>query len=98
MPTRTETQPTRSHYRLIFGQGGELDCTSDLDVMRDRIAVLSGEKDANAFVRYVEDNRKKLHRAKACLQEPWNGPTDIFSSASCEQQLFCDQPDLSPTI
>ena len=47
--------------------------------MRDRIAVLSGEKDANAFVRYVEDNRKKLHRAKACLQEPWNGPSDIFS-------------------
>ena len=67
------------NYRLIFGQGGELDCTSDLDVMRDRIAVLSGEKDANAFVRYVEDNRKKLHRAKACLQEPWNGPRDIFS-------------------
>ena len=67
------------NYRLIFGQGGELDCTSDLDVMRDRIAVLSGEKDANAFVEYVEDNRKKLHRAKACLQEPWNGPSDIFS-------------------
>lgn len=67
------------NYRLIFGQGGQLDCTSNLDVMKDRIAVLSGEKDADAFVQYVQDNRKKLSRAKACLQEPWNGPSDIFS-------------------
>ena len=76
------------NYRLIFGQGGELDCTSDLDVMRDRIAVLSGDKDADAFVRYVEDNRKKLHRAKACLQEPWNDHETYSRSVSCEQQQY----------
>ena len=39
------------NYRLIFGQGGVLDCTSDLDVMKDRIEVLSGAKDADAFVK-----------------------------------------------
>ena len=67
------------NYRLIFGQGGVLDCTSDLEVMKDRIEVLSGEKDANAFVQYVEDNRNKLNKAKACLQEPWNGISDLVS-------------------
>ena len=67
------------NYRLIFGQGGVLDCTSDLDVMKDRIEVLSGAKDADAFVKYVEDNRNKLNKAKACLQEPWNGVSDLVS-------------------
>jgi len=33
-----------TNYRLIFGQGGELDCTSDLDVMTERIRALSGDK------------------------------------------------------
>ena len=67
------------NYRLVFGQGGELDCTSDLDLMKDRIEALSGAKDAEAFVTYVQENRKKLERSKACLQEPWNGPGDLLS-------------------
>ena len=67
------------NYRLVFGQGGELDCTSDLDLMKDRIEALSGTKDAEAFVTYVNENRKKLERSKGCLQEPWNGPTDLLS-------------------
>ena len=67
------------NYRLVFGQGGELDCTSDLDLMKDRIEALSGAKDAEAFVTYVNENRKKLERSKACLQEPWNGPGDLLS-------------------
>ncbi|MEL0266389.1 MAG: phytoene desaturase family protein, partial [Candidatus Poseidoniales archaeon] len=68
-----------TNYRLIFGQGGELDCTSDLDVMTERIRDLSGDKNANAFRRYVEDNRTKLNKSKACLQEPWKGPTDLLA-------------------
>ena len=68
-----------TNYRLIFGQGGELDCTSDLDVMTERIRALSGDKNANAFRRYVEDNRTKLTKSKACLQEPWKGPTDLLA-------------------
>lgn len=68
-----------TNYRLIFGQGGELDCTSDLDVMTERIRTLSGDKNANAFRRYVEDNRTKLNKSKACLQEPWKGPTDLLA-------------------
>ena len=67
------------NYRLIFGQGGQLDCTSDLDEMTERIRGLSGDSNANAFRRYVADNRLKLQKSKACLQEPWYGPTDLLS-------------------
>ena len=67
------------NYRLIFGQGGQLDCTSDLEQMTDRIRDLSGDTNAEAFKRYVVDNRLKLAKSKACLQEPWYGPTDLLS-------------------
>ena len=67
------------NYRLIFGQGGQLDCTSDLDEMTERIRGLSGDGNAEAFRRYVVDNRLKLQKSKACLQEPWYGPTDLLS-------------------
>lgn len=67
------------NYRLIFGQGGQLDCTSDLDQMTERIRELSGDNNANAFRRYVADNRLKLEKSKACLQEPWYGPSDLLS-------------------
>jgi phytoene desaturase len=67
------------NYRLIFGKGGQLDCTSDLDQMTERIRDLSGDTNANAFRRYVVDNRLKLAKSKACLQEPWYGPTDLLS-------------------
>tara|TARA_B100000683_G_scaffold199507_1_gene192701 strand:+ start:10392 stop:12029 length:1638 start_codon:yes stop_codon:yes gene_type:complete len=67
------------NYRLIFGQGGQLDCTSDLDQMTERIRELSGDNNADAFRRYVADNRLKLEKSKACLQEPWYGPTDLLS-------------------
>jgi phytoene desaturase len=67
------------NYRLIFGQGGQLDCTSDLTEMTERIRTLSGDSNAEAFKRYVEDNSNKLNKSKACLQEPWYGPTDLLS-------------------
>ena len=67
------------NYRLIFGQGGQLDCTSDLEQMTDRIRELSGDSNAEAFKRYVVDNRLKLAKSKACLQEPWYGPSDLLS-------------------
>ena len=67
------------NYRLIFGQGGSLDCTSDVEQMCERIAELSGEKNAIAFRKYLEDNRLKLDSSKHCLQEPWFGIKDLFS-------------------
>ena len=50
------------NYRLIFGQGGVLDCTSDVEQMCQRIGELSGEKNAEAFRKYLTDNRNKLNK------------------------------------
>ena len=67
------------NYRLIFGQGGMLDCTSDVEQMCNSIKELSGEKNALAFRKYLEDNRNKLDKSKQCLQEPWFGISDLIS-------------------
>ena len=67
------------NYRLIFGQGGKLDCTSNVEQMCASIKELSGEKNALAFRTYLEDNRNKLDKSKQCLQEPWFGITDLLS-------------------
>ena len=67
------------NYRLIFGQGGMLDCTSNVEQMCERIEALSGKKNADAFLKYLEDNTNKLNKSKQCLQEPWFGATDLLS-------------------
>ena len=61
-----------------------LDCTSNIDQMVERIAELSGEKNAQGFKKYLEDNRMKLDKSKQCLQEPWFGATDLLSKESNE--------------
>ena len=70
---------TDPSYRLVFGAGGQIDATSDLDLMTERIRELSGDKNARGFEKYVKDNRKKLDLSKACLQTPWTGPSNLFT-------------------
>ena len=48
------------NYRLIFGQGGQLDCTSDLELMKEQISALSGPKDGEAFMKYVKGKSQKI--------------------------------------
>ena len=67
------------NYRLIFGQGGQIDATTDMELMASQIEELSGEEDADGFRRYMEDNRKKLRLSKKCLNTPWKGASDLFS-------------------
>ena len=66
-------------YRLIFGQGGHIDATTDIDSMVSQIERLSGPDDAKGFRRYIADNRKKLRLSKKCLNTPWKGPSDLIS-------------------
>ena len=72
------------NYRLIFGQGGVLDCTSDLDEMTERIRALSGDSNANAFRRYVVDNRLKLTKSKHAFRSPGTDPRTFCPSEPCE--------------
>ena len=64
---------------MVFGAGGSIDATSDLDLMTERIRELSGDENAEGFRHYIEDNRKKLNRSRLTLQSPWNSFTNVFS-------------------
>ena len=71
--------PLDPSYRLVFGKGGAIDATCDLDAMTERVRELSGDKDAEGFKRYITENRMKLDRSRGCLQSPWKGPSDLLS-------------------
>jgi phytoene desaturase len=59
-------------YRLVFGAGGELWATPDLERMVAEIAKLSPE-DAPQFRRFMDDNRVKLEKFAPCLRMPFPG-------------------------
>ena len=57
------------HYRLIFEQGGELEITPDLELLKQRVAALA-PADAQNLDRFMIDNRKKLAAFKPILETP----------------------------
>jgi phytoene desaturase len=65
-------------YRLIFGAGGELNATSDVERMVAEIAKLSPQ-DAPQFRRFMSENRAKLEKFAPCLQMPFAGWTSLMS-------------------
>ncbi len=71
--------PVDPNYRLVFGAGGSIDATCDLEAMTERIRELSDDENAEGFKKYILQNRKKLNRARDSLQSPWNSITDVFS-------------------
>jgi phytoene desaturase len=75
---RTEVELVRldPHYRLIFGSGGELLATPDLERMERAIAALS-PADALSFRSFLADNRVKLANFKPCLESPFGGWHDV---------------------
>jgi phytoene desaturase len=66
-------------YRLIFGAGGELLCTSDVERMVAEIAKLA-PGDAPQFRRFMSYNRVKLQKFAPCLQSPWLGWTSLLQT------------------
>ena len=76
--------PLDPSYKLIFGQGGSIEATSDLDEMTERVRELSGDENAEGFRKYVKENRRKLLRSKSSLQSPWKGPLDLLSRKAME--------------
>src|SRR3984885_4651982 len=63
-------------YRLVFGSGGELLATPDLQRMERAIAQLSPE-DARGFHRFFCDNRHKLERFMPFLESPFESWRDL---------------------
>jgi phytoene desaturase len=64
-------------YRLVFGAGGELLCTSDVERMVAEIAKLA-PADAPEFRRFMADNRVKLEKFAPCLQSPFSSWKDLL--------------------
>jgi phytoene desaturase len=65
-------------YRIQFGQGGELDCTSNVERMTAEIARLC-PGDAPGFARFVEDNRRKFSLFKPCIEHAFLGLRDVVN-------------------
>jgi phytoene desaturase len=63
-------------YRIQFGAGGKLDCTSNIPAMEKQIATLS-PADAPGFRRFLEENRTKLALMEPCLGNPFLGWQDL---------------------
>ena len=77
-------------YRLIFGAGGELLCTSDIERMVAEIAKLA-PADAPQFRRFMAYNRVKLEKFAPCLQTPFLGWTSLLQT-----RLLAVLPYLKP--
>jgi phytoene desaturase len=77
-------------YRLIFGAGGELLCSSDLERMVAEIAKLAPD-DAPQFRRFMTYNRAKLEKLAPCLQTPFLGWTSLLQA-----RLLAVLPYLKP--
>ena len=63
-------------YRLVFGAGGELLATPNLERMERAIAQLS-PADAQGFHRFFCDNRNKLERFTPFLESPFESWRDL---------------------
>ncbi len=71
--------PLDPSYRLVFGEGGSIDATSNLELMTERIRELCGDQNAEGFQKYVLENRDKLNRSRNCLNTPWTSITNLIS-------------------
>jgi len=65
-------------YHLVFGSGGELKATPDLDRMERAIAELS-PRDVGQFRRFMADNRHKMAQFRTVLETPFSRWRDLFS-------------------
>jgi phytoene desaturase len=63
-------------YRLVFGAGGELLATPNLERMEQAIAALC-PRDAAGFQRFFADNRNKLERFLPFLENPFDSWRDL---------------------
>jgi phytoene desaturase len=64
-------------YRLVFGSGGQLDATPDVERMKQQIAAISPQ-DALKLDAYFRDNRQKLERFQPILQTAFESWRDLF--------------------
>jgi phytoene desaturase len=65
-------------YRLVFGGGGKVDATPDVERMKREIAAISPH-DAARLENYFRDNREKLERFTPILQSAFESWRDLLT-------------------
>ena len=65
------------HYRLLFEEGGELEITPDIELLKERVAALAPE-DAPNLDKFMSDNREKLAAFKPILESPMESIKDLL--------------------
>jgi phytoene desaturase len=65
-------------YRLVFGSGGQLDCTPDVNRLEAEIAKIS-PKDAPNVHRFLAENRVKMEQFRPALESPFLSWRDLLS-------------------
>ncbi|CAN5518940.1 phytoene desaturase [soil metagenome] len=66
-------------YRILFGAGGQLDCTPNIARMQRQIAQLA-PADAPGFARFLHENRRKLELMQPCLENAFGGWKDVMTA------------------
>ncbi len=76
----TEIPMTRldPQYRIVFGSGGQLDCTPNLEEMEKQVAGLN-QSDASKIQDFLRDNRYKMEGFRSILERPFHGWRDLLS-------------------
>ena len=89
---RSEVEMVRldPQYRLVFGAGGELRCTPDINRMEAAVSALS-PADRGSFTRFMQQTRAKFERFAPFLEQPFEGWRDLASP-----DLFKLMPILKP--
>jgi phytoene desaturase len=64
-------------YRLLFGEGGQIDASPDPVTMSREIARLA-PGDAGSLQAFLADNRRKLDAFRPVLESPFNGLSDVL--------------------
>lgn len=64
-------------YRLVYGAGGELLATPNVERMRAEIAKLCPQ-DADGFLRFLAENRTKLEKFVPFLESPFESWRDLM--------------------
>jgi len=77
LETEVEMQRLDPQYRLVFGEGGRLDCTPDVARMKEELRRFSPGSEAG-LEPFLNENRDKLDRFASVLESPFYKLTDVL--------------------
>lgn len=80
-------------YRILFGDGGKIDATPNVERMMAEIASIAPQ-DAAGFPQFLDQNRRKLSRLEPVLESSFNGWKDLVKRSLINSIPFVN-PHLS---